>query len=72
MLMEDHITGVGFGTSGKPDFWIRYGVLGNATVHVAFAADDHTAVAAFHERAIAVEGATTAVAGNARVPSDLL
>jgi len=37
--MEHHISGVGFGLSGKPDFWIREGIPA-ATVHLAFAADD--------------------------------
>jgi catechol 2,3-dioxygenase-like lactoylglutathione lyase family enzyme len=37
LVMEHRISGVGFGRSGKPDFWIREGVPA-ATVHVAFAA----------------------------------
>jgi catechol 2,3-dioxygenase-like lactoylglutathione lyase family enzyme len=55
LIMEHHISGVGFGQLGKPDFWIREGVPGNA-VHVAFAADDRATVDAFHARAIAVGG----------------
>jgi catechol 2,3-dioxygenase-like lactoylglutathione lyase family enzyme len=55
LIMEHHISGAGFGHSGKPDFWIRQGVPGVA-VHVAFAANDHAIVDAFHERAIAVGG----------------
>jgi hypothetical protein len=51
--MEHHISGVGFGQLGNPDFWIREGVPGNA-VHVAFVAADRATVDAFHERAIAV------------------
>jgi catechol 2,3-dioxygenase-like lactoylglutathione lyase family enzyme len=54
-IMEHHISGVGFGRSGKPDFWIREGAPA-ATVHVAFAADDRATVDAFYERAIAVCG----------------
>ncbi len=54
--MEHHISGVGFGQSGKPDFWIRQGLPGNTAVHVAFACDDRATVDAFHERAIAVGG----------------
>ncbi len=52
-IMEHHISGVGFGQLGNPDFWIREGVPGNA-VHVAFVAADRATVDAFHERAIAV------------------
>ena len=33
-IMEHHISGVGFGQLGNPDFWIREGVPGNA-VHVS-------------------------------------
>ena len=55
LIMEHHISGVGFGQKGKPDFWIRQGVPGNA-VHVAFAADDRATVDTFHERAMAVGG----------------
>ena len=55
LVMEHHISGVGFGESGKPGFWIREGVPGNA-VHVAFAARDRAAVDAFHEAAIAAGG----------------
>ena len=29
LIMEHHISGVGFRQSGKPDFWIRQGVPGN-------------------------------------------
>jgi catechol 2,3-dioxygenase-like lactoylglutathione lyase family enzyme len=49
-IMDHHISGVGFGQLGNPDFWIRQGVPGNA-VHVAFAAVD-----AFHKGAITVDG----------------
>ncbi len=55
LIMEHHISGVGFGQLGNPDFWIREGVPANA-VHVAFAADDRATVDAFHEGAIAVGG----------------
>ncbi len=55
LVMEHHISGVGFGKSGKPDFWIRQGVPGNA-VHVAFACEDRATVDAFHEEAMAVGG----------------
>jgi catechol 2,3-dioxygenase-like lactoylglutathione lyase family enzyme len=55
LIFEHHISGVGLEQSGKPDFWIREGVPGNA-VHVAFAADDRVTVDAFHKRAIAAGG----------------
>ena len=55
LIMEHHISGVGYGQLGKPDFWIREGVPANS-VHVAFAADDRATVDAFHEGAIAVGG----------------
>jgi catechol 2,3-dioxygenase-like lactoylglutathione lyase family enzyme len=55
LIMEHHISGVGFGQSGKPDFWIRQGEVG-AAVHVAFASDDRATVDAFHEGAIAAGG----------------
>jgi catechol 2,3-dioxygenase-like lactoylglutathione lyase family enzyme len=52
LIMEHHISGVGFGQSSKPDFWIRQGEVG-ASVHVAFASDERATVDAFHEAAIA-------------------
>jgi catechol 2,3-dioxygenase-like lactoylglutathione lyase family enzyme len=55
LVMEHRISGVGFGRSGKPDFWIREGAPA-ATVHVAFAADHRAAVDAFHEAAVAAGG----------------
>jgi catechol 2,3-dioxygenase-like lactoylglutathione lyase family enzyme len=55
LIMEHHISGVGFGQSGKPDFWIRQGELG-ASVHVAFASEDRATVDAFHEGAMAAGG----------------
>jgi catechol 2,3-dioxygenase-like lactoylglutathione lyase family enzyme len=55
LIMEHHISGVGFGRSGKPDFWIRESAPA-AAVHVAFAADDRATVDAFHGRARAVGG----------------
>jgi hypothetical protein len=62
LIMEHHISGVGFGQSGKPDFWIRQGAPG-ASVHVAFASEDRATVDAFHKGAIAVGGATTGSPG---------
>ena len=55
LIMEHHISGVGFGESAKPDFWIRQGAPG-AAVHVAFASEDRATVDAFHEAAMAAGG----------------
>jgi catechol 2,3-dioxygenase-like lactoylglutathione lyase family enzyme len=55
LIMEHHISGVGFGQSGKPDFWIRQGAR-SAAVHVAFASEDRATVDAFHKEAIAAGG----------------
>jgi catechol 2,3-dioxygenase-like lactoylglutathione lyase family enzyme len=55
LVMEHRISGVGFGRSGKPDFWIREGAPA-ATVHVAFAAGHRASVNAFHEAAVAAGG----------------
>jgi catechol 2,3-dioxygenase-like lactoylglutathione lyase family enzyme len=55
LLMEPSDSTAGFGRSGKPDFWIAQGEPGNS-IHVAFTADDHAAVVAFHEAAVAAGG----------------
>ena len=55
LIMEHHISGVGFGESAKPDIWIRQGEVG-AAVHVAFASEDRATVDAFHEAAMAAGG----------------
>jgi catechol 2,3-dioxygenase-like lactoylglutathione lyase family enzyme len=55
LLMEHPISGAGFGQAGKPDFWIKQGMISSA-VHVAFASTDRVAVDAFHDAAIAAGG----------------
>ena len=55
LIMEPRYGVAGLGRSGKPDFWIVQGEPGH-TVHVAFAADDHATVEAFHEAAVAAGG----------------
>ena len=55
LVMEHEISGAGFGTGFKPDFWIRQGGAGTA-VHVAFAAGDRAGVDAFHAAALAAGG----------------
>lgn len=62
LIMEHHISGAGFGRSGKPDFWIRQGVPSSA-VHVAFAAADRATVDAFHEAAVVAGGHDNGGAG---------
>ena len=49
-------TGVGFGASGKPDFWIMARDPRNSGVHVAIAAADRKAVDAFYAAAMAAGG----------------
>lgn len=49
----------GFGTPGKPCFWISDGRVGDGeaeSTHVAFAAKDRAAVRAFHAAALAAGG----------------
>ncbi len=55
LLMEHRISGAGFGQAGKPDFWIKKGVLSSA-IHVAFASPDRATVDAFHDAATAAGG----------------
>jgi catechol 2,3-dioxygenase-like lactoylglutathione lyase family enzyme len=55
LLMEHRISGAGIGQAGKPDFWIKQGVLSSA-IHVAFASPDRATVDAFHDAAIAAGG----------------
>ena len=52
LLMEHPISGGGFGSGGKPSFWIKQGEP-TATVHVAFSSNDRASVDAFYEAAIA-------------------
>jgi catechol 2,3-dioxygenase-like lactoylglutathione lyase family enzyme len=55
LVMEPVANVGGFGSKGKPDFWIA---IGNAVggTHVAFAADDRATVDAFHAAALAAGG----------------
>lgn len=48
--------GTGFGTSGRPQFWIGTGDRRATAVHVAFVAGDRAAVDAFHAAALAAGG----------------
>jgi len=53
-LFEHPISGAGFGR-GMPTFWIKQG-RPSPELHVAFAADDHATVAAFHRAALEAGG----------------
>jgi len=46
----------GFGTDGKPDFWIGGEGRLNRPIHIAIAARDRAAVDAFHRAAISAGG----------------
>jgi catechol 2,3-dioxygenase-like lactoylglutathione lyase family enzyme len=54
-LFEHPISGAGFGRDGKPAFWIKQGPPSPA-LHVAFAAEGHDAVDAFHRAGLAAGG----------------
>ncbi|MEO6929338.1 MAG: VOC family protein [Casimicrobiaceae bacterium] len=47
---------VGFGSDGKPDFWIAEGKPNVPPVHVAFVAATRAAVDAFHRAALLAGG----------------
>ena len=55
VVMEVGDFGCGFGSAGKPSFWITTRAKGGP-VHVAFAAADRAAVDAFHVAALAAGG----------------
>jgi catechol 2,3-dioxygenase-like lactoylglutathione lyase family enzyme len=48
--------GVGYGTAGKPFFWLQAGQGLAGPLHVAFAAPDNATVDAFHAAALAAGG----------------
>jgi catechol 2,3-dioxygenase-like lactoylglutathione lyase family enzyme len=56
LIMEYDGSVAGFGTQGKPDFWMSEGGP-SAPIHVAFASPDRATVDAFHAAALAA-GAT--------------
>jgi len=57
-LLMEPVPGIGgFGTGGKPFFWIATGRGAPHTgVHVAFPVDDRATVDAFHAAALAADG----------------
>jgi catechol 2,3-dioxygenase-like lactoylglutathione lyase family enzyme len=54
-LLMEFDEAAGFGTDGKPDFWISAGQP-TAPVHVAILSPDRATVAAFHRAALAAGG----------------
>jgi catechol 2,3-dioxygenase-like lactoylglutathione lyase family enzyme len=63
LIMEHGISGAGFGTSGKPDFWISQGDEASTAIHVAFASNDRATVDAFHQAALAAGGTCNGAPG---------
>ena len=56
LLMEPGPSSAGFGSDGKPYFWIHARETPQTGVHVAFEVPDHAGVHAFHEAALAAGG----------------
>ena len=54
---------VGFGTSDKPEFWVAARDPRGTGTHVAFHADDHARVDAFHAAAVAAGGTDNGAPG---------
>ena len=48
--------GAGFGRNGKPSFWLSGGTRTEPRLHIAFVAENRTAVHAFYEAALAAGG----------------
>lgn len=55
LVFEHPVSGAGFGRTNKPTFWIKQGPPSPA-LHLAFAADDHATVQAFHRAAVEAGG----------------
>ena len=53
--MEIH-GNIGFGKDSKPYFWMKGGTATNPSMHIAFEADDRSAVDAFYDAAIKAGG----------------
>jgi catechol 2,3-dioxygenase-like lactoylglutathione lyase family enzyme len=54
---------IGFGSAGKPYFWIGGGKPVEGPVHIAFTAPSRAAVDAFHRAALAVGGTDNGAPG---------
>ena len=55
--------GAGLGRDGKPDFWLSAGQRTAPSVHIAFVADNRTAVDRFFEAALAAGGVDNGAPG---------
>jgi len=55
-MLRNFGTVAGFGTKGKPDFWITAGAAGQDRVHVAFTTSSRKIVREFYDAAIAAGG----------------
>lgn len=55
--------GVGFGTQGRPVFWVGSGDTLHGGLHVAFSASTRQAVDAFHRAALAAGGTDNGAPG---------
>ena len=56
-MSGDGSTHLGYGTQGKPDFWISTGTATKSGLHIAIVAPNRAAIDAFHQAALAA-GAT--------------
>jgi catechol 2,3-dioxygenase-like lactoylglutathione lyase family enzyme len=63
LLMEPMGAAAGFGTRGRPFFWLETQRTPATEVHVAFAADDRPTVDAFHAAAVAAGGTDNGAPG---------
>lgn len=60
---EGPAVSVGYGTAGKPFFWVSAGAAASGPIHVAFAAADPAAVRVFHAAGLAAGGVDNGAPG---------
>jgi catechol 2,3-dioxygenase-like lactoylglutathione lyase family enzyme len=63
VMGSDEWKGVGFGTDGKPSFWVTQREPYGTGTHVAFHCPDRASVDAFHAAALAAGGADNGAPG---------
>jgi catechol 2,3-dioxygenase-like lactoylglutathione lyase family enzyme len=63
VMANDEWKGAGFGTEGKPYFWVAQREPLGGRTHVAFHADARAKVDAFHEAALAAGGTDNGAPG---------
>jgi catechol 2,3-dioxygenase-like lactoylglutathione lyase family enzyme len=63
VMASDEWKGVGFGTEGKPYFWVTEREPTGGSTHVAFHAADRATVDAFHAAALAAGGTDNGAPG---------